>query len=412
MAQSSPAVAYVGLGANLGQREENLRQSLARLAGVGLVVAVSPLYETEPWGVAPQPRFLNAVVTLETTHSPRDLLATSKRIEAEMGRATREVGEPRPIDLDILLYDGLVLDEGDLVVPHPRLHLRAFVLAPLADLAPDLVVPRVGRRVRDLLAALPAAERAGVRMVAREWAGPRVETFPDAAALAEAAAERFCARVVAKPDLVVALPTGSTPRPLYARLRARAAAGRLDASRLRVVGLDEYVGFGRGDPRSFYRELRGELLDALEVGADRHLAFDGAAADPQAEVRRVSAGLAAWGGLDLCLLGLGVNGHVAFNEPGTPPSAGARVVRLAGETRARNFPGAADAPTHAVTLGLAEILAAREVWLLVTGADKRDALRAVIEGPVTLPVTLEVPAARLKQHSRLIVLADRSVTSR
>lgn len=399
----APAVAHLGLGANLGERESNLREALARLRALGRPCPVSPLYETEPWGVAPQPRFLNAVAALETTLGPRDLLVALKAIERAMGREAREVGEPRAIDLDLLLYGDAVLDDRDLVVPHPRLHLRAFVLAPLADLAPDLLVPRVGRRVADLLAALPAGERAGVRLVAREWTGLRTEAFADAGALAEAAADRFAARVTARPDFVTALPTGRTPDPLYAGLRARAAAGRLDASRLRVVGLDEYVGIGRDDRRSFYRELRDELLDALGVPPERHLAFDGAAADLDAEARRVSRALAAWGGIDLCLLGLGANGHVAFNEPGTPPSAGARVVRLADETRERNFPGAPCAPRRALTLGLAEILAAAEVWLLVSGEDKREALRAVLEGPVTPAI----PASALRGHPCVVVLADR-----
>lgn len=399
----SPALAHIGLGTNLGDRDVNLRRALVHLAGLGRVVAVSPLYETEPWRVAPQPRFLNAVAVLETVLPPRELLAALKRVEVSIGRDTRAVGAPRLIDLDLLLYGGVVVGEADLAVPHPRMHLRAFVLAPFADLAPDLVVPRVGRSVRDLLEALPAAERAGVRLVARRWWLP-VEVFPDADALADAAAQRLSVRVAARPDLVVTLPTGRTPDPLYARLRGRAAAGSLDASRLRVVGLDEYVGVGHDDPRSFYRELRGELLDALGVPPERHLHFDGAAADLDAEVRRVAARLAEWGGIDLCLLGLGANGHVAFNEPGTPREAGARVVRLSDDTRARNFPGAADAPTYALTLGLAEVLAAREVWLLVTGEDKREALRTALVGPAHPAV----PASALQGHPAAVALVDKA----
>jgi 2-amino-4-hydroxy-6-hydroxymethyldihydropteridine diphosphokinase len=110
------------------------------------------------------------VARVETALPPRPLLDALKGIERAMGRDVSAVGAPREIDLDILLYDDLVLAEPGLEVPHPRLHLRAFVLAPLADLAPDLVEPRSRRRVADLLAALPAAERAGVRLVARDWA--------------------------------------------------------------------------------------------------------------------------------------------------------------------------------------------------------------------------------------------------
>jgi len=130
---------------------------------------VSPLYETEPWGVAPQPPFLNAVARVETALAPRPLLDALKAIERAMGRDPSRFGAPREVDLDILLYDGLVLDEPGLVVPHPRLHLRAFALVPLADIAPDLVEPRSGRTVSAILAALPETERAGVRLVARDW---------------------------------------------------------------------------------------------------------------------------------------------------------------------------------------------------------------------------------------------------
>ena len=164
---------FLGLGSNLGDREEHLREALARLAPHARVVAVSPLYETEPWGVAPQPRFLNAVAEVETALAPRALLDALKGIEAALGREVAAVGAPREVDLDVLYFDRVVSDEPGLVIPHPRLHLRAFVLAPLADLASDLVDPRLGRRVRDLLAALPEGERAGVRRVAPEWPGTR-----------------------------------------------------------------------------------------------------------------------------------------------------------------------------------------------------------------------------------------------
>ena len=129
--------AFLGLGANLGDRWATLR---AAVAGVPDVVAVSPVYETEPVGGPPgQPPYLNLVVELDTDRSPRELLEEARRLEAAAGRVREERFGPRTLDVDVLLVGDLVVDEPDLVVPHPRLAQRRFVLAPLADLAPDLV---------------------------------------------------------------------------------------------------------------------------------------------------------------------------------------------------------------------------------------------------------------------------------
>jgi 2-amino-4-hydroxy-6-hydroxymethyldihydropteridine diphosphokinase len=139
--------AYVGLGANLGDREQTLRAAVDALAasdGVE-VVAVSTLRETEPVGVGEQPRFLNGAVALETTLEARELLDLLLAIEQRFGRV-RVPGEhgPRTLDLDLLLYGEEEIDEPGLAVPHPRLHARRFVLEPLAELAPGLAVPGRG----------------------------------------------------------------------------------------------------------------------------------------------------------------------------------------------------------------------------------------------------------------------------
>ena len=137
--------AYVGLGANLGDREATISAALAALNaedGIG-VVAVSTLRETEPVGVGPQPLFLNGAAALETTLSARELLDRLLATEQRFGR-TRTPGEhgPRTLDLDLLLYGDEQIDEPGLTVPHPRLHERAFVLEPLADLGAELPPPR------------------------------------------------------------------------------------------------------------------------------------------------------------------------------------------------------------------------------------------------------------------------------
>jgi 2-amino-4-hydroxy-6-hydroxymethyldihydropteridine diphosphokinase len=147
--------AFVGLGANLGDREGAIRSALELLgAQEGVkVVAVSTLRDTEPVGRVDQPRFLNGAAELETTLRPHDLLEVLFDVERELGRERRERWGPRTIDLDLLLYGAEVVDEPDLTVPHPRLHVRRFALEPLAELDPDLDVPGRGR-VTDLLARL------------------------------------------------------------------------------------------------------------------------------------------------------------------------------------------------------------------------------------------------------------------
>ena len=159
---------YLGLGANLGDRRANLANALDLLARKVQVARVSGLYETEPVGYAGQPRFLNAVAFVRTALSPQQLLALLKRIERKLGRTPGFRNALRPVDIDILLYGGLVTDSPELTVPHPRLHERAFVLAPLAEIAPEAWHPVMRKTARDLLAEAPGKE--SVRLLAGgEW---------------------------------------------------------------------------------------------------------------------------------------------------------------------------------------------------------------------------------------------------
>lgn len=129
--------AFLGLGSNLGDRREHLREAVAALPDV---VAVSPVYETSPvGGPEGQGPFLNCVVELQTELEPRELLAVAQRLEAAAGRERKERWGPRTLDVDVLLVDDLTVEEPDLVVPHPRMWERRFVLVPLADLAPELL---------------------------------------------------------------------------------------------------------------------------------------------------------------------------------------------------------------------------------------------------------------------------------
>jgi 2-amino-4-hydroxy-6-hydroxymethyldihydropteridine diphosphokinase len=152
--------AYIGLGANLADREGTIEQAVGLLgAEPGIeVVSVSSLRETEPWGRVAQPAFVNGAVAVETTLEPRALLGVLLDVERRLGRVRNERWGPRTIDLDLLLYGDVVLDEPGLTVPHPRLHERAFALEPLQELDPELAVPGRGS-VADLLAALAGEGR-------------------------------------------------------------------------------------------------------------------------------------------------------------------------------------------------------------------------------------------------------------
>ena len=151
--------AYIGLGSNLATPLEQLRSALAALAALPqtALVAQSAFYISDPLGPADQPRYVNAVAALDTELSPIDLLDALQRIELEQGRTRKaERWGPRTLDLDILLFGDLQLDEPRLTVPHYHMHARAFVLYPLAEIAPDLRLPD-GRALTELLAACPFA---------------------------------------------------------------------------------------------------------------------------------------------------------------------------------------------------------------------------------------------------------------
>jgi len=232
----------------------------------------------------------------------------------------------------------------------------------------------------------------------------RLVELPTELAVAAAATELLAATLRSRPRARVILPAGRTPRLLYAELLRRAGRGELDLAAVRFFQLDEYVGCRPGDPRSFAAQLRRELLDPLHRAPEQDALLDGDARDPAAEIARHARALRDAGGADVAFLGVGRNGHVAFNEPGTRLADGARVVELAEATRAGAAAAFAPspAPTRGITLGLAEIAAARQVALLATGASKR----AIVAALLGEPPSAARPASLLLDHRDFTLLVD------
>jgi len=148
-------IGYLSIGSNLGNREENCEKAISFLEQNGIKVTKrSSLYETEPWGVKNQPKFINMAVEVETYLEPQELLKTIKKIEAELGRRSNIRWGPRVIDLDILFYDNLIINTPELTIPHPAIIEREFVLKPLSEIAPDKTHPVIKKSIKELLSEI------------------------------------------------------------------------------------------------------------------------------------------------------------------------------------------------------------------------------------------------------------------
>jgi 2-amino-4-hydroxy-6-hydroxymethyldihydropteridine diphosphokinase len=147
-------IAYIGLGSNIGDKTSNCQTAIERLAEAGRIVGVSSFYYTEPVGYKEQEDFINAVATLETNRSPAELLSICHAIEDILGRRRTVRWGPRTVDLDILLYGDLVVNQPGLVIPHPLMSVRRFVLAPLVELAPEIIHPVLNKTMNQLLSEL------------------------------------------------------------------------------------------------------------------------------------------------------------------------------------------------------------------------------------------------------------------
>ncbi len=299
--------AFVGIGSNVGDRLENVERAVTALAALGTIVARSSTYRTQPWGSANQPSFANAVVTLQTYRSPRELLHALLEIEGRLGRKRADRWGPRTIDLDLLLFDDVAVEQSDLVVPHPRLRERAFVLVPLAE---------IDERFAAMRDALPASERAGVVpwKRARSTGGLResVRTMPEQRFESVGARVRTLARFLEDGDAIrvrVSRPGEDIevtlrPKPFGAEQRSEdrgeTAAQRVDAIKAELVGIFHAArpAPAEGDVLESDRELG--YIEALGIRTPVHsmgpgrliavAAADGAAVEYGQPLFRVARG--------------------------------------------------------------------------------------------------------------------------
>lgn len=212
-------------------------------------------------------------------------------------------------------------------------------------------------------------------------------------------------QVLRKPDSVLGLATGATPLGLYEGLAELCRRGLVSFAQIRTFNLDEYLGLAKQDPQSYAHFMQEHLFRHTDINPDNVHLLDGTTQDPRNECERYEAAIDQAGGIDLQVLGLGMNGHIGFNEPGSPFGGRTRQVHLSEDTVARNSAlSGAIVPSESMSMGLRTIMNAREIVLLVSGRDKAPALAAALEGPVTP----DVPASILQLHPAATVIADRA----
>ena len=234
---------------------------------------------------------------------------------------------------------------------------------------------------------------------------PNLVVLPNAAMAAQKVVEHFIAQLHSQPTSILGLATGRTQEPVYASLCEAFLGGRISFASAASFNLDEYVGLPNHHPSSFAAYMRLHLFGKVDLPKTRQRIPRGDAAEPEREAKDYESAIAAAGGIDLMLLGIGRNGHIGFNEPGASFGSRTRVVRLSEATRRANtceFPPSETPPANAITMGIATILEAREIVLLATGAAKADAVRAALVEPPA-PIC---PASALRRHARVTFVCD------
>jgi glucosamine-6-phosphate deaminase len=239
---------------------------------------------------------------------------------------------------------------------------------------------------------------------------PKLVVVADTAAVGRAAADVVAATVGRAPEAAIAVPTGSTPLPMFEELIDRVRRGDLDLSRIQLFCLDEYVGVAPSEPNSLTGWLARVFLNPAGIPPEHVHTLPSTDPDLDGAPLRYEQALAAHGGLELAVLGLGGNGHIAYNEPGSPADSRTRVLTLTPESvaQAAGYFEGRTVPTQAMTVGVGTLLEAREIVLIVTGAAKAGVLRRTLDEPMTA----EVPASWLRlAGDRVTVIADEAAAT-
>ena len=238
----------------------------------------------------------------------------------------------------------------------------------------------------------------------------RIIECADYKSMSRRAAGIIAAQVVLKPECVLGLATGSTPVGAYGELVKWCGQGDLSFAGVRSVNLDEYLGLAPTHEQSYRRFMQENLFDHIDIVQENTHVLNGLAENPETECAQYDELIASLGGIDLQLLGMGHNGHIAFNEPGDDFGLGTHVVSLSERTidaNQRFFASRDEVPRHALSMGIKSIMGARKILVVVSGADKADALCKAVSGPVTN----EVPASVLQLHPDVTIVADSAALS-
>ncbi len=237
----------------------------------------------------------------------------------------------------------------------------------------------------------------------------RARVFPDYEAMSAAAADAVAHALGEDSSAVFLLPTGTTPLGMYRRLVDMYRLGGVSFSEATFFNLDEYLGLVPDHPASYHVYMKEHFYDLIDADPARISVPDGAAPDPEAECERYEAAIRESGGIDVCVLGIGRNGHIGFNEPGAPFDSRTRVVTLSESTRLVNAGDfeANRAPERAITVGMATIFESREVLLPASGTNKASAVAAALEGDISEAI----PASMLKRHRRATLFLDEDAAS-